>query len=187
MDAIDFMFADNNEIVTDALVSKIRAQGEDLEDLQDTVDKLARSVREVQAINEKLKAELAAAKKAAKTPMDQRSPEWYAARLGKVTASRVADIVARTKTGYSTSRMNYMAELICERLTGVQGASYASAAMQWGVEAEPQARSAYRDQMSNNRHAYRDPFGTICTWALQHSDAVADGLHRSQVVRFRVL
>ena len=75
--------------------------------------------------------------------MDQRSPEWFAARLGKVTASRVADIVAKTKTGYSTSRMNYMAELICERLTGVQGASYSSAAMQWGVETEPQARSAY--------------------------------------------
>jgi len=75
--------------------------------------------------------------------MDQRTPEWYAARLGKVTASRVADIVAKTKTGYSTSRMNYMAELICERLTGMQGASYASAAMQWGVETEPQARSAY--------------------------------------------
>tara|TARA_R110000868_G_scaffold176318_1_gene413832 strand:- start:1415 stop:2032 length:618 start_codon:yes stop_codon:yes gene_type:complete len=75
--------------------------------------------------------------------MDQRSPEWYAARLGKVTASRVADIVARTKTGYSTSRMNYMAELICERLTGVQGASYASAAMQWGTETEPMARAAY--------------------------------------------
>ena len=75
--------------------------------------------------------------------MEQRSPEWYAARLGKVTASRVADIVAKTKTGYSTSRMNYMAELICERLTGVQGASYSSAAMQWGVEVEPQARSAY--------------------------------------------
>jgi len=75
--------------------------------------------------------------------MEQRSPEWYAIRLGRVTASRVADIVARTKTGYSTSRMNYMAELICERLTGVQGASYASAAMQWGTETEPMARAAY--------------------------------------------
>jgi len=75
--------------------------------------------------------------------MDQRSPEWHAIRLGRVTASRVADIVAKTKTGYSTSRMNYMAELICERLTGMQGASYTNAAMLWGVEVEPQARSAY--------------------------------------------
>lgn len=75
--------------------------------------------------------------------MEQRSPEWYAARLGKVTASRVADVVAKTKTGYSTSRANYMAELICERLTGMQGASFTSAAMQWGIDTEPMARSAY--------------------------------------------
>jgi len=75
--------------------------------------------------------------------MEQRSPEWFAVRSGRVTASRVADIVAKTKTGYSTSRANYMAELICERLTGMQGASYTNAAMLWGVEVEPQARSAY--------------------------------------------
>ena len=50
--------------------------------------------------------------------MEQRSEEWFAARLGKVTASRVADVVARTKTGYGASRANYMAELVCERLTG---------------------------------------------------------------------
>jgi putative phage-type endonuclease len=75
--------------------------------------------------------------------MEQRTPEWHAARLGKVTASRVADVVAKTKTGYSTSRMNYMAELICERLTGTQGAFYSNAAMQWGTEKEPEARAAY--------------------------------------------
>lgn len=75
--------------------------------------------------------------------MDQRSPEWYAARLGKVTASRVADIIAKTKSGYSTSRANYMAQLICERLTGTQGESFSSAAMVWGVETEPMARTAY--------------------------------------------
>ena len=77
--------------------------------------------------------------------MDQRSPEWYAARLGKVTASRVADVVAKTKTGYSTSRANYMAQLICERLTGVQGESYSSSAMQWGTDTEPMARAAYEN------------------------------------------
>ena len=50
--------------------------------------------------------------------MEQRTEEWYASRLGKVTASRVADIVAKTKTGYSASRAKYMGELLCERLTG---------------------------------------------------------------------
>jgi putative phage-type endonuclease len=75
--------------------------------------------------------------------MDQRTEEWFTARLGKVTASRVADIVAKTKSGYSTSRANYMAELVCERLTGKQGDSFSNAAMVWGTNTEPMARAAY--------------------------------------------
>jgi putative phage-type endonuclease len=81
--------------------------------------------------------------------MEQRSPEWYAARLGRVTASRVADIIAKTKSGYSTSRANYMAELVCERLTGKQGDFYQNAAMVWGTETEPMARSAYEAHSGN--------------------------------------
>ena len=75
--------------------------------------------------------------------MDQRTEEWFAARLGKVTASRVADLMATTKSGYSTSRSNYMAELICERLTGRRAEGFTNAAMQWGTDVEPQARAAY--------------------------------------------
>ena len=75
--------------------------------------------------------------------MEQRSTEWFTARLGKVTASRVADVIAKTKTGYSTSRENYMAQLVCERMTGTQGESYSNAAMQWGTDQEPLARAAY--------------------------------------------
>lgn len=75
--------------------------------------------------------------------MEQGGAEWIAARLGQVTASRVADVVARTKTGYGASRANYMAQLIAERLTGVAGESYTNAAMQWGTDTEPQARIAY--------------------------------------------
>jgi putative phage-type endonuclease len=75
--------------------------------------------------------------------MEQRSSEWFAARLGKVTASRVADVIAKTKTGYSASRDNYMAQLVCERLTGQQGESFTNAAMQHGTDTEPLARSAY--------------------------------------------
>ena len=78
--------------------------------------------------------------------MEQRTEEWFAARLGKVTASRVADVVARTKSGYGASRANYMAELVCERLTGVRGEFYQSAAMQWGTEQEPAAREAYESK-----------------------------------------
>lgn len=75
--------------------------------------------------------------------MDQRSEEWFAARLGKVTASRVADLMAKTKTGPSASRANYMADLIVERLTGIRPEGFTNAAMQWGTDTEPQARAAY--------------------------------------------
>lgn len=75
--------------------------------------------------------------------MEQRSPEWFAARLGKVGASRIADLMARTKTGFGASRANYMAELVCERLTGAKTDGYTNAAMQWGIDKEPDAKAAY--------------------------------------------
>jgi putative phage-type endonuclease len=75
--------------------------------------------------------------------MEQGTAEWFAARCGKVTASRVADIIAKTKSGPSASRGNYMAELVCERLTGVVGDTFKSAAMEWGTAQEPHARAAY--------------------------------------------
>lgn len=75
--------------------------------------------------------------------MEQGSDEWFSARLGKVTASRVADVIAKTKSGPSASRLTYMAELISERLTGKPGPFFQSPAMAWGTETEGQARSAY--------------------------------------------
>lgn len=73
----------------------------------------------------------------------QGSPEWHAIRCGKVTASRVADVVARTKNGWGASRANYAAELIAERLTGTVADGFTNAAMQWGSQTEPDARRAY--------------------------------------------
>jgi putative phage-type endonuclease len=73
----------------------------------------------------------------------QGSEAWLALRSGKVTASRVADVIARTKTGFGASRANYMAELICERLTGQPAPSFTNAAMIWGTDKEPEARAVY--------------------------------------------
>ena len=75
--------------------------------------------------------------------MDQGTEEWFTIRIGKVTASRVADVIAKTKTGYSATRDNYMAQLVCERLTGLKGESFTNAAMQHGTDTEPLARAAY--------------------------------------------
>lgn len=69
--------------------------------------------------------------------------EFWQARIGKVTASRIADVTARIKNGWGASRANYMAELIAERLTGTQAESYTNAAMQWGIDHEAEARAAY--------------------------------------------
>ena len=73
----------------------------------------------------------------------QRTTEWHAARLGKVTASRVADVIAKTKTGYGASRANLMADLIVERLTGQPASTFSNAYMEWGTEQEPHARATY--------------------------------------------
>lgn len=73
----------------------------------------------------------------------QGSDAWKAQRLGKVTASRIADVVAKTKNGWGASRANYAAQLVAERLTGEVAESYTNAAMTWGIEKEPDARAAY--------------------------------------------
>ena len=75
--------------------------------------------------------------------MEQRSDEWFAARLGKVTASRIADVRARTKSGWGAARKNYMADLIAERLSGEHIPGGTGAARRWGQEIEPEAKSAY--------------------------------------------
>lgn len=75
--------------------------------------------------------------------MEQRTNEWRQARLAKVTGSRVADVIAKTKTGYGASRANLMADLIVERLTGQPASTFTNAHMEWGTEQEPHARAAY--------------------------------------------
>ncbi|RVG08576.1 exonuclease [Sinorhizobium meliloti] len=76
--------------------------------------------------------------------VSQGSAEWHQLRLGKVTASRVADVIAKAqKGGYLATRANYAAQLITERLTGQPTEGFTNAAMQWGTDMEPEARSAY--------------------------------------------
>lgn len=104
--------------------------------------------------------------------MEQRSPEWFAARLGKVTASKVADVIAKTKTGYSTSRENYMAQLVCERMTGTQAEGFSSTAMQWGTDQEPLARAAYESAMN----VLVDETGFVIHPTISEAGASPDGL-----------
>lgn len=104
--------------------------------------------------------------------IEQRSDAWFEARIGKVTASRVADVIAKTKTGYSATRDNYMAQLVCERLTGQKGESFTNAAMQWGTETEPLARISY--EVAQN--VLVDEVGFVPHPTIEMAGASPDGL-----------
>jgi putative phage-type endonuclease len=75
--------------------------------------------------------------------LQQGSDEWKTARLGHVSASCVADVMAKGKSGEAATRAKYKSKLIAERMTGQSQDSYSNAAMEWGVEQESFARMAY--------------------------------------------
>lgn len=75
---------------------------------------------------------------------EQRSPEWFAARLGRLTGSRAADMLSVIKSGEAAARRDLRMQLVCERLTGtLQEDSFVNAAMTRGIDLEPQAFAAY--------------------------------------------
>jgi len=103
--------------------------------------------------------------------IEQGSPEWFAQRLGKLTASRIADAMAKTKSGWGASRANYMAQLVAERLTGEAQESYTNTAMQWGKDTEPHARAAYEFRTD----ATVTPAGFVDHPVIEMSGASPDG------------
>lgn len=104
--------------------------------------------------------------------MEQGSPEWFAARLGKVTASRVTDVIAKTKSGVSASRATYMGQLIAERLTNTPQDSYTSPAMAWGTSTEDEARAAYEFETG----CKVESIGFVDHPGINHCGASPDGL-----------
>jgi putative phage-type endonuclease len=101
--------------------------------------------------------------------MQQGTNEWFAARLGKVTASRAADVM--TKKG-SAARANLSAQLVLERITNTKGESFSSAAMQWGVDQEPFARAAYEAHSG----VWVDTVGFVQHPTIERAGASPDGL-----------
>lgn len=104
--------------------------------------------------------------------MEQRTDEWFAARVGKVTASRIGDLMATTKSGESASRANYRGELVAERLTGKPYPHFSNAAMAWGVEQEPYARGAYEAKAGS----MVEEVGFIDHQSIENAGASPDGL-----------
>lgn len=103
----------------------------------------------------------------------QGSEEWLAARAGKVTASRMADVMAKIKTGEAAARRDYKAQLVAEILTGrPQDSGYVNAEMQWGTDQEPFARAAYEV----SRGVMVDQVGLVLHPSIERAAASPDGL-----------
>ena len=102
----------------------------------------------------------------------QGSAEWLADRAGCLTASAIADMLAKTKTGESASRANLRARLVAERLTGIPQDGFSNAAMQWGNEQEPFARAAYEIHSGN----LVDQTGLVMHPSIPYAGASPDGL-----------
>lgn len=107
-----------------------------------------------------------------KANAEQESQGWMQARAGNFTASRAADLMARTRSGPSTSRANLIATLAVERITGECVVTYTNAAMQRGTDLEAEARDAY----SFERGVAVVETGYIAHPALAHVGASPDGL-----------
>lgn len=104
--------------------------------------------------------------------MKQGTPEWMAERCGKVTASKIADVMATIKSGEAAARANYRAELIAQRLTGTVEEAYTNAAMQHGTEHEPFARATYEIETGNSV----DQIAFVDHPLIEMSGASPDGL-----------
>lgn len=103
----------------------------------------------------------------------QGSAEWLAARAGKVTASRIADVLAKIKTGEAAARRDYRAQLVAEILTGrPQEDGFQNAEMIWGTEQEPLARSAYE----LSRGVLVDMVGFVLHPTIERAGASPDGV-----------
>ena len=103
----------------------------------------------------------------------QGTPEWLQARAGKVTASRINDVMAKIKTGESAARKDYKAQIVAEILTGTpQENGFKSAEMQWGNDQEPFARAAYEIKTGS----MVDQVGLVLHPSIERGAASPDGL-----------
>jgi putative phage-type endonuclease len=104
----------------------------------------------------------------------QGSPEWFAARVGRVTASRISDVLAKGRSGApSATRAGYMGELIAETLTGQPANPFqGNADTERGIELEPEARSLYE----MHKGALVESCGLVIHPRIERSGASPDGL-----------
>ena len=82
--------------------------------------------------------------------MEQRSEEWFAQRRGKVTASRIGDLLATIRNGnWAASRKHYAAQLVSERLSDKNPEPFTNEYIEWGIAQEVPAKEAYQKTTGN--------------------------------------
>jgi putative phage-type endonuclease len=105
--------------------------------------------------------------------MEQRTEDWFFARKGKVTASRISDVMAKGRGGAeSLTRQKYIDQLVTERLTKVVAEGFTNEAIQRGVELESTARAAY----CFAKDCHVDEVGFVEHPSISNSGASPDGL-----------
>jgi putative phage-type endonuclease len=102
--------------------------------------------------------------------VEQGSKAWLEQKYGNASASRISDVTAKTKSGYSASRENYLTQLVLERF-GIFEESFTSEAIQHGIDTEPFARVTYEDK--NN--VFVEQVGYILHPTIKRSGASPDG------------
>ena len=104
---------------------------------------------------------------------EQGTEEWKQARAGKVTGSRLNDVLAKIKTGEAASRRDYRAQLVAEILTGLpQDSTFVNEAMRWGTEHEAEARGVYEAMAG----CMVDTVGLVLHPTIDRAAASPDGL-----------
>lgn len=103
----------------------------------------------------------------------QGTQEWMDIRRGKVTASRICDVMASLKSGEAKTRFQYRAQLACEIITGETAPSYQNEAMKYGIMNEPYARAAYEAQTGN----ITEQVGFIPHPKIEDAGASPDGIN----------
>ena len=103
--------------------------------------------------------------------IEQNTQEWLQQRYGNASASRIADVIAKTKSGYSASRENYLTQLVLERF-GIFEESYTNEAMQHGIDTEPFARATY--ELRNG--VFVQEVGYVLHPTIKHAGASPDGI-----------
>src|ERR1700676_4568990 len=111
---------------------------------------------------------------------EQQTPEWLAMRLGAVTASRVAAVMAKLKRkdGEAATRQDYKSELVCERLTGRSYDHFVTPPMAWAIENEPLAKAAYENETRSDVSPARIALHQSIKWLMASPDGLVgdDGL-----------